>query len=222
MKKAFALLLFGVLLLPSCQEADEHVVSDYHKNKVAQFEEENKNKTSCDVVFLGDSLTDLYDVNAFYPQWDVLNRGIGGDRTYNVLDILPISAYAVHPKVAILQIGINDIFAGRKLSSIEKDYESILKKIKENMPDCQLFIESLYPLTSTSAFQNDKVRDFNPKIEALAKKYSFPYIDMHTPLLDPQTNELKESYTLEGLHLVDAGYEVITNVLTPYIAAALA
>ena len=221
MKNAVPFLLLACLLLVSCEQ-DDHVVSDYHLQKVAQFAEENKSKSSCEVVFLGDSLTDLYNVKDSYPQWDVLNRGIGGDRTYNVLDILPTSAYAVHPKVAILQIGINDIFAGRTLDRIEKDYEQILSNIKENLPDCKLIVESLYPLTADCVVRLDEVKKFNPKILALTEKYSYPYVDMYTPLLDPETNELKTDYTVEGLHLTEEGYKVITANLTPYIAAALA
>ncbi|MBO4541045.1 MAG: hypothetical protein J5736_03625, partial [Bacilli bacterium] len=181
MKRIPILILFGILL-PSCENPNS--ISDYHNQKVKQFEEENKTVSSCEVCFIGDSITDGYDVKSFYPQWDVLNRGIGGDKTYNVLDILPISFYAVKPKVGVLLIGINDIGTGRSNSEIEETYENILKGIHENLPSCKMIVESVYPTSGNCAIWNDQVNELNPKIEALSEKYSYQYVDVHTPLLD--------------------------------------
>ena len=57
---------------------------EHYNGRVNLFNEENKNVSDVDVVFLGDSLTEGYDVKTYYPEYNVLNRGIGGDTTFGV------------------------------------------------------------------------------------------------------------------------------------------
>ena len=78
MKKAITLILASLLILCvfcSCgknNNMDEFW--EFYNGKLDAFEKENeeyKNK-DVDVVFLGDSLTDGYDVKRFYPEYVVL------------------------------------------------------------------------------------------------------------------------------------------------------
>ena len=64
------------------QENWAEIFKQHYEDRCAQFKEENKTAQDLDVVFLGDSLTEGYDVNKFYPQYKVLNRGIGGDTSF--------------------------------------------------------------------------------------------------------------------------------------------
>ena len=65
-----------------------------------------------------------------------------------------------------------------------------------------------------------KVRKRDGKIEAfeikkIADRNGCIYADLYNPLLDPNTNELKEEYSVDGGHLTNAGYQVVTNTLMP-------
>ena len=94
---------FGTELRPDLQR--------YYDTKVAAFKEENKTieQGSIDVAFIGDSLTDHYDVARFYPGITTLNRGIAGDNTYGLYRRLQVSLYDVQPKVVVLLIGSNNL-----------------------------------------------------------------------------------------------------------------
>ena len=76
-------------------------------------------------VFLGDSLTDFYPLEEFFAGEDVVNRGIAGDKTTDVLKRLE-EIKALRPSRLFLQIGINDmIYRGKReedkiLSRVEK------------------------------------------------------------------------------------------------------
>ena len=96
------------------------VFEAHYNDRVNLFKEENKHAENIDVVFLGDSLTEGYDVKSYYPEYNVLNRGIGGDTTFGVEKRLQVSAYDVHPKVATLLIGANNF------DSMFENYENIL------------------------------------------------------------------------------------------------
>ena len=89
-------------------EARKMVFDIHYNDRIALFNEENKHATNVDVVFLGDSLTEGYDVNTYYSEYNVLNRGIGGDTTFGVEKRLKESVYDANPKVTAMLIGANN------------------------------------------------------------------------------------------------------------------
>lgn len=44
------------------------------------------------IVFFGDSITEVYKVDEFFPKRNVINSGISGDRTENLLERLTIKS----------------------------------------------------------------------------------------------------------------------------------
>lgn len=199
----------------SIQKETHNIFYDYYVAKVAQFKEDNKTLGEVDVAFLGDSLTDGYPVQDWYPQYKVVNRGIGADSTWGLEERLDCSAYDVNPKVIVLLIGINN------LDTMLQNYERIVQKIKQNLPNTKIIIESLTPESGDFAFRNPQAISNNVKVKDIAQRNGCTFVDMYTQLLDPNTNELKLEYTIEGLHFTPQGYEKITGVLTPVISSLL-
>lgn len=188
---------------------------EYYNQKVATWKEENKTLTDVDISFIGDSLTDAYDVKYYYPEYNVVNRGIGGDTTFGVEKRLDVSAYEVNPKVLTLLIGANNF------KTMFDNYENILKGFKENIPETKVVLLSLTSMTYKIAKYNQIAQENNKRIKSYADEYGYTYVDLYNPLLDPNTNELKEEYTIDGGHLTDLGYEKVTSVVKPVIANLL-
>ena len=193
------------------QKIYEAAYQMHYNDRCALFEEENKHISNVDVSFIGDSLTEGYDVKAYYPQFNVVNRGIGGDTTFGVEKRLKVSAYDVNPKVATLLIGANNF------DTMFENYENILKGFKENIPETKIILLSLTSMTKEWGRNNQKAKRNNTQIEAYAKQYGYTYVDLYNPLLDENTNELRLEYTTDGGHLTPLGYEKITSVIEPVI-----
>ena len=185
----------------------QQMIKHYYDNKVAQFEEENKSiiPGETDVVFLGDSLTDGCDLSLYYPEYTMLNRGIGGDTTIGLEKRLDVSAYAVKPKVVVMLIGANN------LSTMFDNYENILLSMKENLPDSKIILVSLTSMGGDWGKNNNLAAFNNVKIKALAEKYGYEFVDVYTPLLNLETNEIYGEYTTDGGHLTHEGYLVLTG-----------
>ena len=183
----------------------------YYNGKVSLFREENKNLSNVDVSFIGDSLTDGYDVKSFYPDYNVVNRGISGDTTFGVEKRLDSSAYDVNPKVVNLLIGANNF------DTMLDNYESIVSKIKEHLPSTKIILCSLTSMTGDWAKNNNKAINNNKVIKEIADRQNCVYADLFNALLDTSTNKLKEVYSVDGGHLTKAGYEVVTSVITPIL-----
>lgn len=197
---------FGTELRPDLQR--------YYDSKVLEFEKENATieKGSIEVAFIGDSLTDHYDVKRFYEGLVTINRGIAGDNTYGLERRLQVSLYDIQPKVVVLLIGSNN------LCGMMDNYERILISMRENMPNTHIVIQSVPPMDGILRRWNNGIIAYNNvEVKALARKYGCEFVDTFTHLLDHDKNALRAEYTYDGLHFVDAGYEVITAEIRPVL-----
>lgn len=177
-------------------------------------------------VFLGDSITEQYVLNNYYKNMHTVNSGIGGNLTTDILDNMNDRVYIYNPSKVFLLIGTNDININRTDSFIVDSIEKIVKEIKENRPNCQIYIESIYPTNQSDNEKikldvvgnrsNEKIKKVNLQLKELSNKLGVKYIDLYKELVDENDN-LKLEYTKEGLHLTDEGYKKITDVLTKYI-----
>lgn len=196
-------------------ERNKQLFQLHYNERCALFEEENKHLSNIDVSFIGDSLTEGYDVKSYYSQYNVVNRGIGGDTTFGVEKRLKISAYDVNPKVATLLIGANNF------DTMMDNYENILKGFKENIPQTKIVLLSLTSMAKNWARNNHKAIENNKKILQFANQYGYTYVDLYNPLLDPTTNKLRLEYTTDGGHFTPLGYEKITSIITPVLDSLL-
>ena len=213
---AVALILLLIFVVPSFSK-NEDLFKQHYDNKVAQFESENGYLQNVDIAFIGDSLTEGYDLSKYYTDKVVVNRGIGGDRTGGVIDRLKVSLYDISPKVIVLLIGGNNILAGHQIQTIIDDIETILSNIKQNLPQSEVVVQSLYPMGLVFNQNNNTVKQLNASIKTVAENFSYTYVDMYTPLADIKTGDYKSEYTSDGLHLTESGYNKVTETLLPII-----
>ena len=54
-------------------------------------------------------------------------------------------------------------------------------------------------------------------IKEYANTYGYEFVNLYDPLLDENTQELNREYTIDGGHLSDKGYEVVTNQIKPVL-----
>ncbi len=180
------------------------------------------------IVFVGDSLTQRYPLNEFYPGFPVYNRGIDGDTTIGVLKRLDLSIFDLKPKVVVLQIGTNDLqVANEPKETTVKNIQTIIETIHAQQPNLTIILVSLYPVHEVSdrlvnqfivgPRKNQDIHWMNDKIRNL-KRVTF--VDVYPSLLD-EDGQLNMQYSKEGLHLSLAGYAVITPLIKSAIERLL-
>lgn len=195
----------------------EQLVLEYRDNKKKIYIEENEkyDDYEVDVAFLGDSLTDGCDINKYYPSYLAVNRGIGGDRTYDVLKRIDYSVYDLKPKVIVLLIG------GNNLDTMFDDYIDILRGIKENLPLTKCILVSLTAMGGKYKDKNKIVIENNKKIEALAENYKFEYVEVFSLLYNDKLGEINPNYTTDGAHLTHEGYLILTGAVNERLKSLL-
>ena len=205
--------------LPAVREkkAQQQAVADYYAMKVKLYASENEKYEDyeVDVAFLGDSLTDGYDVAYYYPQFVTVNRGIGGDTTFGLEERMQVSVYDLKPKVVVMLIGANN------LHNMFDNYENLLMGLRDNLPDTRVVLVSLTSMGGDWAHKNQLAAYNNVKIRLLADKYGFSYVDLYSALFDLETGEIRAAYTTDGGHQTAQGYEVFTANITPVLTQLL-
>lgn len=199
---------------------EQELINEYqtfYQNKLTSFEEENKKYApyEVDVAFLGDSLTDMCDVEKYYPDYICVNRGISGDTTISLEERLQVSVFDLKPKVIVLLIGANNF------TTMFDNYERILQKIKENLPETKVIQLSLTSMSKSWGKNNNQAAFNNVIIKELAEKYNNTYVDLFSLLLDFETKEIVEEYTIDGGHFTEQGYMVLTAEVNKVLKTVL-
>lgn len=185
-----------------------------------------KVKNNDNFVFLGDSITDWYPIKELYDDLPIINSGVAGYTTDDILENLDDMVTIYNPTKVFILIGTNDIEKDKSEEEISKNIKKIVDNILKKRPNTKIYIESIYPINNTDDEKinhdmvgkrdNKKIRNINKKIKKYCESKNYTYINMYDELLDKDGN-LDLKYTEEGLHLTDLGYLKVTKVLYRYL-----
>ncbi len=172
---------------------------------------ENLTIDSSHIVFLGNSLTEYGEWQEFFNNKNIRNRGIAGEFTDGILRRLdPITTGK--PKQVFLMIGINDLILHRP-PHILSNYRAIVEQIRSKAPKTELIVQSILPVNNevkNTSLSNEDVLVLNAGIQEIASESNLRYVDLHQKFKDANGN-LDAKYTLDGIHLNRAGYELWTG-----------
>lgn len=172
------------------------------------------------IVFLGDSLTEHGKWNELLQNAQVINRGISGDTTNDILArIEPI--VKVKPRRIFVMIGVNDLWHQKNTpEQIVENYETIFSYLKTETPNSKIYIQNLLPVNSVD-FQgfkpsNQEIIWLNEQLKEISEKFNYHYIDLYSKFVD-QKGELNTLYTYDGVHLNGKGYILWRDLVKNYV-----
>jgi lysophospholipase L1-like esterase len=115
------------------------------------------------VVFLGDSITQLWEegLPAAFPGVKIANRGISGDTTRGVLIRLQEDVLVLNPVAIVLLIGTNDLDEAATPEMIASNVKLILAAIKAHDPQTPVILCQVMPSSSSKNRPAEKIRKVN-------------------------------------------------------------
>jgi len=204
---------FGMLRQTMSQEKGSY---DYESNasyvqRSTQFDMLPVRDT--DIVFVGDSITARFEWDEYFTDYTVANRGIDSDVTegvYNRLDTIVSQT----PEKIFLMIGINDIRQQIPPEATLSYYEKILDELMLSLPDCEIYVQSVLPVHTSTGINNTDVQSLNTSIEDLANRKGLTYLDIYSAVVDEENNF---TYTADGVHPTGEGYSVWTGIVEQHL-----
>lgn len=177
------------------------------------------------IIFIGDSETEFYKTSIYFNDYPVLNMGIAGDTTDGVLKRLHQNVILNNPKKVFLQIGTNDFGKRKKKEYILNNIFKIVQIINKELPETKVYVISIYPVNSRvynfSKFvvwrrKNKDIEYINNQLSLNPIGAKYTYIDIAKRLKN-SLGDLAKQYTVEGLHLNSNAYNLVSEILLPYI-----
>lgn len=173
----------------------------------------------CQMLFLGDSITDYYPVHEFFPGRAYVNRGISGDVTAGVLERLEDNVFGLRPKKILLLIGVNDINNIAKTPKYVFDnIVKIVERTHEALPQTEVILSAVYPVNNNLYKRgvvmnsNAKIAELNKMLSVYARKNNMRFNRTAEALTDAE-GYFSTKYTDDGLHPNLSGYRAITKYL---------
>jgi lysophospholipase L1-like esterase len=182
------------------------------------------------VVFLGDSITDYWKLEDYFPGKPYLNRGIDGQTTPQMLVRFRQDVINLQPSVLVVLAGTNDV-AGvtgpTRNENIEANYASMAELAR--LHHIRVVFASLLPVNnytddakeSFALRPRERILALNTWLKDYCSKNGLVYLDYFSAVADDK-GMLKRNLSDEGLHPNAAGYKVMAPLAEKAIAQAIA
>ena len=168
-------------------------------------------------IFLGNSLTEMWDVNYYFNDSTILNCGITGDFSEGLLQRTK-GIFRIEPETLFIEIGINDIIEKIPLTEICENYEKLIKLFQKEMPQTKIYIQSNLPviinrpsMLTDGENVNKRILEQNKNIQAIVAKYHCIYIDVYNELV--KEKDRSSLFIWDGIHLTPKAYAIWTKVI---------
>lgn len=182
------------------------------------------------VIFFGDSITDAWLLDQYFPGKGYLNRGIGGQTTSQMLVRFRQDVIDLQPAVVVILAGTNDIAGNTgpiSVQDIEANYATLAEMARAH--HIRVVFSSVTPVHDYTPQSQDffaqrspaKILALNAWLKDYSAAHGLVYLDYFIAMLDGQ-ELLKKDLALDGLHPNDAGYKIMAPLAEAAIQQALA
>jgi acyl-CoA thioesterase I len=180
------------------------------------------------VVFFGDSITDNWKLEQYFPGKPYVNRGISGQTTPQMLVRFRQDVIELQPKAVVILAGTNDI-AGNTGPIRNEDIEADLATMAElaKAHGIAAVFASVLPVHNYTPKAADffaqrpgsRILELNRWLKEYCAKNGVVYLDYFSAVVDDK-GLLRKELAEDGLHPNDAGYKVMAPLAEAAIAEA--
>jgi lysophospholipase L1-like esterase len=205
MNRLFSIAWFLTLVLPVYSQIDPEIMDAKGQNEVT-------------VVFMGNSIIQGWKQADpdFFSDPKLLNRGIGGQTTPQMLSRFEKDVLDVNPKAVLILAGTNDI-AGNTgeitLTEIRDNIDEMAQMASKNQIQvilCSVLPAFDYPWRAGRR-PDEKIPALNQLIRELAEAQNLYYLDFFAVMADDR-NGLPKDLAEDGVHPTSKGYSVMRNL----------
>lgn len=183
-----------------------------------------------DAVFMGDSITEQWLLEAYFQgtQGILVNRGIGGDITPYIRRRFAADVLQLQPRLVVMMAGINNFWdldnwlypdLVRTPQAIEDEVVSDLaemvvgaRKQQIEVALCSILPTNI-PFNSNTGIRNAAIKRINDSLAQIAFEQGATFVDYHRHFAAEDGLTLQDGFAEDGLHPQAGGYKLMTDAL---------
>ncbi|MCU1382550.1 MAG: GDSL-like Lipase/Acylhydrolase [Acidobacteria bacterium] len=161
-----------------------------------------------------------YWLMQMHPDWQVLNRGVNGERSDQIRARFARDAAQAKPAVVVIVAGVNDVYQGRRAVSVQRELEAMYDAAR--IAKIAVVAGSIIPFNRATPDQNARMHAVNDWIRGYAAAHPADVVccDTRAAVAAPgQPDRLVSSP--DDLHPSPDGYKRMAAALEPAIKTAL-
>jgi lysophospholipase L1-like esterase len=172
------------------------------------------------ILFTGSSsFTKWTDVQDYFPDHKILNRGFGGSSLPDLVRYENDIIFPYQPKQIVIYCGDNDLASSDTVSTqlVFHRFKTLFNDIRNKWPKVPIAFVSIKPSPSRWRLRS-KVEETNSLIKQfLKKKKKTSFIDVYHKMLGPDGTPLPDIFIEDKLHMNAKGYAIWKKEIEPYL-----
>ena len=181
--------------------------------------------TKIDYLFIGDSITQLWNLHAYFKTDKYLeNRAIGGDTSTYLLKRFDADCIQLQPKSVIIMIGTNDVSRtepdlwwkkpGEDVEAVLEEYQNNIMQMveKSDLAGIEVILCSVIPSTIAPPYNKGRRWEMTKRMNDFLQSLGKTYVDYHS-ILTRDGHSLPEELSLDGIHPNARAYVLMAEKL---------
>jgi len=172
------------------------------------------------ILFVGSSsFTNWKDVQEYFPEYKIINRGFGGSSLPDVIRYAPDIIFPYKPSQILIYCGENDFPSGTNTTAdtIFNRFTRLHTMIRTALPKTEIIYVSMKPSISRLKYLPE-MRRANEMIRKFQKKHrKSGFIDVYSKMILADGSPMPDIFLKDQLHMNKNGYLIWQKAIKPYL-----
>lgn len=172
------------------------------------------------IVFTGSSSFKKWtDVQSYFPEYTIINRGFGGSTLQDVIRYANDIIFLYQPKQIVIYAGENDFAADSTVSSqtVFERFKSLYTLIREKMENVPIVFVSIKPSPSRRQYWKKMIMANQLISSFISKQANAYFVDVFPLMLNANNQPKPEIFLSDSLHMNAKGYAIWQKAIQPYL-----
>lgn len=154
-----------------------------------------------------------------HPDWEVINQGVNGERSDQILARFESDAIALQPAAVVIIAGVNDVYQGLGAEHVERELELMYRRAAE--AGIAVVAGTILPYNTATPEQNARMRQINEWITARSRGDGcIAFVDTRAAVAASHSPDLLAG-SPDRLHPDVDGYRRMADAIAPALESAL-
>lgn len=209
---AFLLFVFAAQPVRAQQPPFFDEIKQFKKQDSISFPPKNA------IVFVGSSsFRKWQDVQSYFPNYTIINRGFGGSVLPDVIRYADDIIIPYHPKQVLIYCGDNDLASSDTITPaiVTARFKRLFNIIRKKLPATTITYVSIKPSPSRAKLMSKMVQT-NKMIQSFLKtQKKTSFIDVFHPMLQTNGKPIPAIFLSDSLHMNEKGYAIWKKAIEP-------